>query len=170
MVGYKNLSSIKYWLMYALLLRNPKCHFSRKSQGANKSKLLLLFAQPVYNTLWHLVKSYINTHFKAIGHSRLLFQSTNWLKISLLFNLVTAYVRYFIESKVSLLKKIVCPASIWHILHMKPCKKLFKYRHTSCYKQMGQSHLCFQLANGLQIGLFFNLIIPSNNSYLVLTK
>ena len=93
--------------MYVLLLRNPKCTFSRKSQGANKSKVLLLFAQPVYDTLWHLVKSNINTYFKAIGHSLLLFQSTNWLKISLLSNLVTAYVRSFIESKVSLLKKIV---------------------------------------------------------------
>ena len=73
-VGYKNSWSMKYWLMYALLLRNPKCHFSRKSQGANKTKVLLLFAQPVYDTLWHLVKSYINTHFNAIGHSRLLLQ------------------------------------------------------------------------------------------------
>ena len=149
--------------MYVLLLRNPKCHFSRKSQGANKSKVLLLFAQPVYDTLWHLVKSFINTYFKA-----------NWLKISLLLKLETAYVRSFIESKVSLLKKIVLllfaqPQYMTH-LTLKPCKKLCKYRHTSCYKQIGQSHLCFQLANGLQIGLFFNLIIPSNYSYLVLTK
>ena len=49
--------------MYVLLLRNPKCHFSRKSQGTNKSKVLLLFAQPVYDTLWHLVRSNINTYF-----------------------------------------------------------------------------------------------------------
>ena len=140
--------------MYVLLLRNPKCHFSRKSQGGNKSKVLLLFAQPVYDTLWHLVKRNINTYFKAIGHSRLLFQSTNWLKISRLFNLVTAYVRSFIESKVSLLKKIVLllfAKPVYDTSYkLKPCKKLFRYRHTSCYKQIGQSHLCFQLANGLQ--------------------
>ena len=112
--------------MYVLLLRNPKRHFSRKSQGANKSKVLLLFAQPVYDTLWHLVKSNINTYFKAIGHSLLLFQSTNWLKISLLFNLVTAYVRSFIESKVSLLKKIVLllfVQPVWHILHWNLVKR-----------------------------------------------
>jgi hypothetical protein len=160
--------------MHVLLLRNPKCTFSRKSQGANKSKVLLLFAQPVYDTLWHLVKSNINTYFKAIWHSRLLFQSTNWLKISLLFNLVTAYVRSFIESKVSLLKKIVLllfaqPQYMTH-LTLKPCKKLFRYRHTSCYKKIVQPYLCFQFANGLQIGLFINLTISSNYSYLVLTK